>query len=133
MLIAGAGMAGLVCAARARELGLRPAVVERGNRPGGSMLLSSGVIWRHREWGDFRSECPGGDEHLQRLGLRRIGDVARADRSYLEAQLAYVRSQGVKNFQVLADLAHRHARPWWDFYGGKEKLQDHLEGWYVGY
>src|SRR5205085_12058126 len=30
---------------------------------------------------------PRTDEHLQRLGLRRIGDVARADRSYLEAQL----------------------------------------------
>ncbi|TLZ66901.1 MAG: tagatose 1,6-diphosphate aldolase [Methanobacteriota archaeon] len=49
----------------------------------------------------------------------------------LDKQLAYIRTQGVKNFQVLADLAHRFARPWWDFYGGKEKLQDHFEGWYV--
>ncbi len=51
----------------------------------------------------------------------------------LAAQMEYVRTQGVKNFQVLADLAHRYARPWWDFYGGKEKLQDHFEGWYVKY
>jgi len=48
-----------------------------------------------------------------------------------KSQMAYVRSQGVKNFRVLADLAHKHATPWWDFYGGKDKLQDHFEGWYV--
>ena len=41
-------MAGLVAAARARELGSESLVLEKGNRPGGSMLLSSGVIWRHR-------------------------------------------------------------------------------------
>jgi fumarate reductase flavoprotein subunit len=60
-------MAGLACAVRARELGGRPVVLEKGTRPGGSMLLSSCVIWRHRSWDDFRAECPGGDERLQRL------------------------------------------------------------------
>lgn len=59
-------MAGLCAAARARELGAAPVVFEKGTRPGGSMLLSSGVIWRHREWDDFRAECPAGDERLQR-------------------------------------------------------------------
>src|SRR5438477_13019569 len=68
-------MAGLVCAARARELGLRPRVVEKGTRPGGSMLLSSGVIWRHAEWDDFRRECPRGDERLQRLVWERLDDA----------------------------------------------------------
>ena len=75
MLIAGAGMAGLVAAARARELGLAPRVVEKGTRPGGSMLLSSGVVWRHREWDDFRDECPGGDPGLQRLVWERLDDA----------------------------------------------------------
>jgi FAD binding domain-containing protein/putative NAD(P)-binding protein len=75
MLIAGAGMAGLVCAARARELGLRPRLIEKGTRPGGSMLLSSCVIWRHVEWDDFRAECPGGDESLQRLIWERLDDA----------------------------------------------------------
>jgi fumarate reductase flavoprotein subunit len=75
MLIAGAGMAGLVCAARARELGLQPRIVEKGTRPGGSMLLSSCVVWRHVEWDDFRSECPGGDESLQRLVWERLDDA----------------------------------------------------------
>ena len=31
------------------------------------MLLSSCVIWRFREWDDFRTECPTGDERLQRI------------------------------------------------------------------
>src|SRR5271169_4828540 len=68
-------MAGLVAAARARELGLRPRVIEKGTRPGGSMLLSSGVVWRHREWDDFRSECPGGDAALQRLVWEWLDDA----------------------------------------------------------
>jgi len=75
VLIAGAGMAGLVCAARARELGLAPTVIEKGTRPGGSMLLSSCVVWRHLEWEDFRAECPDGDEALQRLIWERLDDA----------------------------------------------------------
>jgi fumarate reductase flavoprotein subunit len=66
VLIAGAGMAGLCAAARARELGAEPVVLEKGFRPGGSMLLSSCVIWRYRTFEEFRAECPGGDEALQR-------------------------------------------------------------------
>ena len=68
-------MAGLVCAARARELGLRPRVLEKGTRPGGSMLLSSCVIWRHTDFADFREECPEGDERLQRLIWERLDDA----------------------------------------------------------
>jgi hypothetical protein len=75
LVVAGAGMAGLVCAARARELGLAPTVLEKGTRPGGSMLLSSGVIWRHLEWPDFRADCPDGDEELQRLIWERLDDA----------------------------------------------------------
>ncbi|MGZ4282474.1 MAG: FAD-binding protein [Gaiellaceae bacterium] len=66
MLVAGAGMAGLCAAARARELGADPVVLEKGDRPGGSMLLSSCVVWRYRTFEDFRRECPGGGERLQR-------------------------------------------------------------------
>jgi succinate dehydrogenase/fumarate reductase flavoprotein subunit len=75
VIVAGAGMAGLVCAARARELGLRPRVLEKGSRAGGSMLLSSCVIWRHADFTDFRAECPGGDEPLQRLIWERLDDA----------------------------------------------------------
>jgi succinate dehydrogenase/fumarate reductase flavoprotein subunit len=39
------------------------------------MLLSSCVIWRYRDWEEFRSECPGGDESLQRLVWERLDDA----------------------------------------------------------
>src|SRR4051812_50152144 len=68
-------MAGLVAAVRARELGLEPVVYEKGTRAGGSMLLSSGVVWRHLEWEAFRAECPGGDPELQRLVWERLDDA----------------------------------------------------------
>jgi len=68
-------MAGLVCAARARELGHAPRLIEKGTRPGGSMLLSSCVIWRHIDFDAFRAECPGGDEALQRLIWERLDDA----------------------------------------------------------
>jgi hypothetical protein len=73
--IAGGGMAGLVAATRLRELGCEPRVVEKGTRAGGSMLLSSCVIWRHVEWDAFRAECPDGDERLQRLIWERLDDA----------------------------------------------------------
>jgi fumarate reductase flavoprotein subunit len=81
--ILGAGMAGLCAAARARELGAHAVVYETGDRPGGSMLLSSGVVWRYREWEEFRRQCPGGDPDLQRLVFDRLDEA-----------LAWVRSLG---------------------------------------
>ncbi len=59
-------MAGLCAAAQARAHGAEVVVLEKGDRAGGSMLWSSGVIWRHRRWEDFRRECPAGDPVLQR-------------------------------------------------------------------
>ena len=67
-------MAGLCAGARARELGGAPVVYEKGTRPGGSMLLSSCVIWRFREWEDFRAECPTGDARLQRVIWEGLDD-----------------------------------------------------------
>jgi fumarate reductase flavoprotein subunit len=75
LVVAGAGMAGLVTAARARELGALPVVLEKGNRPGGSMLLSSGVVWRHRSLEAFRAECPRGDARLQRRIVEELDDA----------------------------------------------------------
>jgi succinate dehydrogenase/fumarate reductase flavoprotein subunit len=86
-------MAGLVAGARARQLGLEPVVLEKGARPGGSMLLSSGVVWRHRDFQDFRSECPGGDPALQRLVYDRLDDAL----DWLEALGAPVIEPGTGN------------------------------------
>lgn len=74
--------------------------------------------------------CQGGASGF--LAGRAIWKDAFKEKG-LETQMAFVRTQGAKNFKVLADLAHRYARPWWDFYGGKEKLEDAFEGWYVRY
>jgi fumarate reductase flavoprotein subunit len=74
LTILGAGMAGLCAAARARELGLVAVVREKGDRPGGSMLLSSCVVWRYRDLDAFRRECPGGDPELQRRVIERLDD-----------------------------------------------------------
>ena len=49
-------------------------MLEKLERPGGSMRLSSGVVWRHRELDDFRRECPGGDPVLQALVHERLDD-----------------------------------------------------------
>lgn len=73
--IAGAGMGGLAAAARARELGASTELYEKGERPGGSMLLSSGMVWRYREFEEFRRQCPDGDERLQRLVHDRFDDA----------------------------------------------------------
>jgi len=81
VIVAGAGMAGLAAAAEARGLGADPLVVEKLPRPGGSMRLSSGVIWRHREFDRFREECAEGDDRLQRLLFERLD----ADLDWLES------------------------------------------------
>src|SRR5919206_439154 len=41
-VVAGGGLAGLTAALRAVELGARVTLLEKGDRPGGSFLLSSG-------------------------------------------------------------------------------------------
>jgi fumarate reductase flavoprotein subunit len=93
LVVAGAGMAGLVAAAEARRLGAAPAVFEKLERPGGSMRLSSGVIWRHRSFDRFRAECPGGDPELQRLLFERLD----ADLAWLESLGAPVAERGTGN------------------------------------
>ena len=93
LVVAGAGMAGLVAAAQARELGADVVVHEKLDRAGGSMLLSSGVVWRHRDWDRFRTECSGGVPELQRLVFERLD----ADLEWLEALGAVVIERGTGN------------------------------------
>jgi succinate dehydrogenase/fumarate reductase flavoprotein subunit len=81
LVVAGAGLAGLVAAVRAGELGASVVILEKGDRPGGSFLLSSAFVWRYRDWERFREECPGGDSKLQRLVYERLDD----DLAWLES------------------------------------------------
>ena len=93
LVVAGAGMAGLAAAARARELGASVVVLEKGPAPGGSMRLSSGVIWRYRDLDRFREECPGGDPVLQAT----IHEQLDGDLDWLEAQGAVVTEPSTGN------------------------------------
>lgn len=93
LVVAGAGMAGLVTAAAATELGADVLVLEKGPRIGGSMLLSSGVVWRHARFDDFRRECPDGDPELQRLVYDGLSDGL----AWLETLGARVLSRGTGN------------------------------------
>ena len=74
--------------------------------------------------------CQGGASGF--LAGRAIWKDAFREKA-IEKQLAYIRTKAVANFRSLSDLAHAYARPWWDFYGGREKLVDRFEGWYAAY
>ena len=93
LVVAGAGMAGLAAAARARELGADVVVLEKLDRPGGSMRLSSGVAWRHRSFERFRADCPAGDAALQRLVWGRLDEAL----GWLESLGAPVRARETGN------------------------------------
>src|ERR671916_2253371 len=93
LVVAGAGMAGLAAAAHARSRGAEVLLLEKTDRPGGSMLLSSGVVWRHLDFDRFRAECPGGDEALQRTLFDRLD----ADLDWLESLGAPVTAPDTPN------------------------------------
>jgi fumarate reductase flavoprotein subunit len=75
-------MAGLCAAARARELGAQPVVYEKGTRAGGSMVLSSGFVWRYRSLELHLEQCPGADERLAATIVEQFDDALR----WLESQ-----------------------------------------------
>src|SRR5207237_1807096 len=65
--VVGAGMAGLVAAVRAQELGARVVLLEKGDSPGGSLALSGGTLWCARTYDDLRRLVPRGDRALGRV------------------------------------------------------------------
>jgi fumarate reductase flavoprotein subunit len=93
LVVAGAGMAGLAAAARARELGADPLLMEKSAEIGGSMSLSSGVIWRYADFDSFRRECPDGDVDLQRAVHEQLDE----DLDWLESRGAVVTDPSTGN------------------------------------
>ncbi|HEX5847549.1 MAG TPA: FAD-dependent oxidoreductase [Rubrobacter sp.] len=73
VVVAGGGLGGLTAALRAAELGARVVLLEKGERPGGSFLLSSGYVWSYKDMATYRREAPGGDVVLQEQVLERLG------------------------------------------------------------
>src|SRR5215203_2998324 len=72
IIVVGSGLAGLVAALRAVELGARTTLLEKGDRLGGSFVYSSGYVWSYKDLHTFRREAPGGDIALQKLILERF-------------------------------------------------------------
>jgi succinate dehydrogenase/fumarate reductase flavoprotein subunit len=64
IVVVGAGMAGLVAAVQAQELGADVVVLEKGDEPGGSMAMSGGTVWCPRTYEDVRRLVPRGDPKL---------------------------------------------------------------------
>lgn len=64
IVVAGAGMAGLVTAVAAQESGAEVVLLEKGPAPGGSLALSGGTLWCPRTVDDLRRLVPRGDAQL---------------------------------------------------------------------
>lgn len=77
-------MAGLCAGLAAAERGAKVLVLEKGNRFGGSMFLSNGIVWTYAGTGDVRRLVPDGDAALQDLLVLHLGDG-----------LAWLQAQGV--------------------------------------
>ena len=72
VIVVGGGLAGLVAALRAVEMGAWVTLLEKGERLGGSLVYSSGYLWSYKDLQTFRREAPGGDVTLQSLILERL-------------------------------------------------------------
>lgn len=67
IIVVGAGMAGLVVAVQAQELGAQVTLVEKGDMPGGSLAMSGGTLWCAKSMDDLRRLVPRGDPVLGRV------------------------------------------------------------------
>jgi succinate dehydrogenase/fumarate reductase flavoprotein subunit len=67
IIVVGAGMAGLVSAVQAQELGAQVTLLEKGATPGGSLALSGGTLWCAQSYDDLRRLVPRGDPELGRV------------------------------------------------------------------
>jgi len=67
VVIAGAGMGGLVAATEAADRGADVLVLEKAEKLGGSMALSVGFVWTFRSVEQATERIPDGDSALQKL------------------------------------------------------------------
>ena len=113
VLVLGAGMAGLCAAIAALEQGAQVLVLEKGNRLGGSMALSNGIVWTFARESDARKHLPDGDSALQDLLVTQLGESLRwlqgqgVELKPDQAWLGYGRGQEASPPQMTAALAGR--------------------------
>ena len=65
-MVVGAGMAGLVAAVRAQQVGAAVVLLEKGEAVGGTMAMSGGGIWCLQTYEGLRQAVPRGDADLCR-------------------------------------------------------------------
>lgn len=112
VLVSGGGMAGLCAALAATERGARVLLIEKGNRFGGSMYLSNGIVWTFASTADVRRWISDGDAALQDLLVSHLGDGLdwlQAQGVALEAERVYLQcgrgraASGQQMTQALVD------------------------------
>ena len=116
VLVSGGGMAGLCAALAAAEQGAKVLVLEKGNRFGGSMYLSNGIVWTFANTDEVRRRIPDGDAVLQDLLVSHLGDGLawlQAHGVDLEPERVYLQcgrgraASGVQMTQALVDALRR--------------------------
>ena len=116
VLVSGGGMAGLCAALAAAQQGAKVLVLEKGNRFGGSMYLSNGIVWTFANTDEVRRRIPDGDAALQDLLVSHLGDGLawlQAHGVDLEPERVYLQcgrgraASGVQMTQALVDALRR--------------------------
>jgi succinate dehydrogenase/fumarate reductase flavoprotein subunit len=74
VVVVGAGMAGLVAAVRAQQLGASVTLLEKGPSPGGSLALSGGTLWCAHTVEDLQRLVPRGHPVLGPLLVKDFPD-----------------------------------------------------------
>lgn len=113
VVVCGAGLAGLSAAVSALEHGARVTVCEKAPEPGGTTVLSGGLLWTIGDYDDARAKVPLGDAALQWLVLETIEDSRAwlqgmgARLGPLERVLEHGRGQTADPVQLIELLAAR--------------------------
>lgn len=113
VVVCGAGLAGLSAAVTALEHGARVTVCDKAPEPGGTTVLSGGLLWTIADYDDARAKVPYGDAALQWLVLESIDDSRQwlqdmgAKLGPMERVLEHGRGQSVDPVQLIELLALR--------------------------
>lgn len=113
VVVCGAGLSGLAAALSAQEHGASVTVHEKAPIPGGTTLLSGGLIWTFADYEELRARVPLGDGSLQWL----VYETIDACRDWLAAQgaklgavenvLRHGRGQSIDPAQAIEAMAQR--------------------------
>src|SRR6185295_10559149 len=116
VVVCGSGVAGLSCALAAHEAGLRPLVVEKADKLGGSTTYSYGLIWIPRNHMEMAAGYPDSlDDVLQYMqflgGGQHSEERVRTFADRCPEAVAFFTRQGGIRFRIVKGIK--------DFYHGR--------------